>query len=130
MASKTVFDRTPYQPAGSEHGPFHRKQCPHVNELMCQSGLVGGDRSYGIGSRQVRAFTSPLPPFAGGIEFWTSVPPYPDAPPKMAYWNEAMPGVEPLDLPDRQIVAIRATIVKRVDDYAYCRDECKSKPPA
>lgn len=121
MESIVVFSRLPYSPAVTEYGPFHRLQCPHVNELMCESGRVGGDRSYGVGFLRVHAFRGALDDRLGGIEFWTTIQPYRHAPPALAYWNEGDPGVESLMLPDRELVAIPATIVKRVDSYAYCR---------
>src|SRR5213075_3431015 len=119
LDSVLVFSRLPYLPGPNEYGPFHRLQCPHVNELMCRTGKIGGDRSYGVGFRHVHAHRGPLEDHLGGIEFWTTIPPYRHAPPMLAYWNEGASGVELLVLPDRELVAIPATIVKRVDSYAY-----------
>ena len=124
MESQFVFSRLPYEAAADEYGPFHRLQCAHVNEQMCVSGRIGGDRSYGVGFRRVHAYVGPLPDKEDGIEFWTRVPPDHGIPPQFAYWSDGSVGVFPLDLGDREIVAIAATIVKRVDSYAYCR--CKA----
>jgi hypothetical protein len=124
MESRFVFSRLPYEAAADEHGPFHRLQCAHVNEKMCVSGRIGGDRSYGVGFRRVHAYVGPLPDDEEGIEFWTRVRPDQGTPPQFAYWSDGAVGVSPLDLGDREIVAIAATIVKRVDSYAYCR--CKT----
>jgi hypothetical protein len=90
---------------------------------MCVTGRIGGDRSYGVGFKRVHAYVGPLPDEDDGIEFWTRVPPDRGTPPHLAYWSEGSEGVSTLDLDDREIVAIAATIVKRVDSYAHCR--CK-----
>lgn len=118
--SVVVFSRE-HVPVAEEHGPFYRLQCPHVNELMCASGRIGGGQTWGSGFRRVHAYRGQLENHLGGIEFWTMIEPYRHAPPALAYWNEGTPGVELLTLPDRELVAIRATIVKRVDSHAYCR---------
>ena len=104
-------------------GPFHRVQCAHVNEKMCADGVVGGDRSYGVGFRRVHAYAGPLPEGEEGIEFRTDVEPDRGTPPHLAYWTEGSPDVSTLDLGDREIVSIATTVVKRVDGYAHCR--CK-----
>ncbi|HXA20506.1 MAG TPA: hypothetical protein VN380_26235 [Thermoanaerobaculia bacterium] len=124
MESHLVFSRLPFEAGTDEYGPFHRLQCAHVNEKMYASGRIGGDRSYGVGFRRVHAYVGPLPDEEEGIEFWTKVPPDRGTPPQFAYWSDASDGVVSLDLGDREIVAIVATIVKRVDGYAYCR--CKA----
>jgi hypothetical protein len=90
---------------------------------MCANGIIGGDRSYGVGFRRVHAYVGPLPEDEEGIEFWTRVPPDRGTPPHLAYWSEGSAGVGTLDLSDREIVAIVTTIVKRVDGHAHCR--CK-----
>ena len=54
----------------------------------------------------------------------TDVPPDRGTSSQFAYWSDGAEGVKPLDLGDREIVTIVATIVKRVDSYAYCR--CKA----
>jgi hypothetical protein len=123
MESELVFSRLPYPADSGEHGPFHRLQYAHVNEKMCASGIIGGDRSYGVGFRRVHAYVGPLPEDEEGIEFWTRVPPDRGTPPHLAYWSEGSAGVGTLDLPDREIVAIMTMIVKRVDGHAHCR--CK-----
>lgn len=87
---------------------------------MCVSGLIGGDRSYGVGFRRVHAYTGPLPDGEEGIEFWTRVGPDRGTPPHLAYWSEGLEGVGVLDLGDREIVAIEAMFVKRVDGHAHC----------
>lgn len=46
-----MFSRLPYEAEPDEYGPFHRVQCSHVNEKMCAAGIIGGDRSYGVGFR-------------------------------------------------------------------------------
>jgi hypothetical protein len=124
MESQLVFSRLPHEAGTNEYGPFHRLQCAHVNEKMCASGRIGGDHSYGVGFRRVHAYAGPLPEGEDGIEFWTSVLPDRGTPPQFAYWSDGSEGVSSLDLGDREIVAIVATIVKRVDSYAYCR--CKA----
>lgn len=91
---------------------------------MFASGLIGGNHSYGVGFKRVHAYDGPLPDAEEGIEFWTRVPPDSGTPPQFAYWSDGSDGVLALDLGDREIVAIPATIVKRVDGYAYCR--CKA----
>jgi hypothetical protein len=123
MESQLVFSRLPYAAAVDEYGPFHRLQCSHINAQMCGSGRVGGDRSYGHGFRRVHAYVGPLPDGDDGIEFWTRVPPDRGTPPHLAYWTEGSEGVIPLDVGDREIVTIEATIVKRVDSHAHCH--CK-----
>ena len=122
MESELVFSRLPYVADADEHGPFHRIQCAHLNETMCASGLIGGNRSYGVGFRRVHAYTGSLPDDDDGIEFWTRIPPDRGTPPHLAYWTEGSAGVELLDLGDREIATIVATIVKRVDSHAHCRD--------
>jgi hypothetical protein len=122
MESRLVFSRLPYVAALDEYGPFHRVQCAHVNETMSLSGMIGGDRSYGVGFKRVHAYVGPLPDGEEGIEFWTSVAPDRGTPPHLAYWTEGSAGVSPLDVDDREIVVIVATIVKRVDGHAHCRD--------
>jgi hypothetical protein len=109
MESLLVFSRLPHEAATNEYGPFHRLQCAHVNEKMCSSGRIGGDHSYGVGFRRVHAYAGPLPEGEDGIEFWTSVPPDRGIPPQFAYWSDGSEGVSPLDLGDREIVAIVAT---------------------
>lgn len=123
MESPDVFDPLLNKEAPDEHGPFHRLQCAHINQKMCATGLVGGDRSYGTGFRRVHAYTGALSEDGEGIEFWTNVAPDGGTPPHLAYWTEGSEGIAALDLGDREIVAIPATIVKRVDGYAHCR--CK-----
>jgi hypothetical protein len=123
LESEFIFSLLPYSPDPDEIGPFHRLQCAHVNEKMCVSGRIGGDRSYGHGFRRVHAYVDHLPEGEEGIEFWTRVPRDSGTPPHLAYWTEDSPGVTPLDAGDRQLVAINATIVKRVDGHAHCR--CK-----
>lgn len=120
MESIVVFSRLPYEPAADEYGPFHRLQCSHLNETMCASGRIGGGRSYGYGFVRVHAYTGPLPDGADGIEFWTRLPPDRNTPPQLAYWTEGREGVTSLDVGDRELVAIEATIVKRVDSHAHC----------
>lgn len=88
---------------------------------MCASGRVGGGRSYGYGFKRVHAYVGSLPDDDDGIEFWTRVPRDKGTPPHLAYWTEGADGVAPLDVADRDLVAIAATIVKRVDGYAHCR---------
>jgi hypothetical protein len=124
MESQFVFSRLPYEAGADEYGPFHRLQCAHVNEKMCVSGRIGGDRSYGVGFRRVHAYVGPLPDDEDGIEFWTRVSPDWGTPPQFAYWSDGADEVFPLDIDDRELVSIAATIVKRVDSYAYCR--CKA----
>ncbi len=119
--SRLVFSRVPYLGAPGEYRPFHRLQCPHVNDLMCRSGRIGGGASYGVGLTRVHAFTGPLPDHLGGIEFWTPVKPFPHSPKGQAFWNAGDGGVGELDVGDRSLAAIPATIVKRIDSYAYCR---------
>jgi hypothetical protein len=119
-ASIVVFDHS-YRSGSNGYGPFYRLQCPHVNELMCASGRIGGGQTWGTGFRRVHAYRGHLSDDLGGIEFWTTVEPYRHAPPALAYWNEGAPGVELLTLSDRELAAIPVTIVKRVDSYAYCR---------
>ena len=123
--SKLVFSRVPYLGSPGELGPFYRLQCPHVNELMCESGRIGGGPSYGVGFTRVHAFVGALPDHLGGIEFWTAVEPYRYSPKGLAYWNLGDPGVEPMKVGDRTLASIAATIVKRLDSYAYCRS-CES----
>lgn len=118
---KLIFSKVPYLGAPGELGPFHRLQCPHVNEVMCASGWIGGGPSQGVGFTRVHAFTGPLPDHLGGLEFWTSVEPYPYSPKGQAFWNLGDPGVEPMEVGDRTLASIPATIVKRLDSYAYCR---------
>jgi len=121
MESELVFSRLPYVADQDEYGPFHRIQCAHLNETMCASGLIGGNRSYGVGFRRVHAYTDSLPDGEDGIEFWTRIRPDRGTPPHLAYWSEGLDGVKVLDLGDREIVTIVATIIKRVDGYAHCR---------
>jgi hypothetical protein len=123
MESHLVFSLLPYKAAPGEYGPFHRLQCAHINEKMCAIGRIGGDRSYGVGFRRVHAYVGHLPGDEDGIEFWTKVLPDRGTPPHLAYWTEDSEGVDTLDLGDREIVTIVATIVKRVDGYAHCH--CK-----
>lgn len=123
---RVVFSKVPYLGAPGEYGPFHRLQCPHVNEVMCESGMVGGGPSYGVGFTRVHAFTGPLPAHLGGLEFWTAVAPYPFSPKGQAFWNAGDPGVVSMDVEDRTLAAIPATIVKRTDSYAYCRS-CRAE---
>ena len=122
MESQLVFSRLPYDAGPDEYGPFHRIQCAHVNEKMCASGIIGGNRSYGVGFRRVHAYVGPLPEGENGIEFWTRIAPDRGTPPHLAYWAEGSPGVGTMDLGDREIVTIVATIVKRVDSHANCRN--------
>ena len=114
------MSQVPYQAAADEHGPFHRLQCAHINEVMCASGHIGGARSYGTGFRRVHAYVGSLPDGEEGIEFRTRIAPDSGTPPRLAYWTEGSPGVTPLNLGDREIVAIDAIIVKRIDGYAHC----------
>lgn len=123
MESEIVFSRLPYDEEPGEYGPFHRVQCAHVNEKMCATGIIGGDRSYGVGFRRVHAYAGPLPDGENGIEFWTRVRPDRGTPPHLAYWSEGFAEVGTLDLEDRELVTIVATIMKRVDSHAHCR--CK-----
>lgn len=119
-----MFSRLPYEAEPDEYGPFHRVQCSHVNEKMCAAGIIGGDRSYGVGFRRVHAYVGALPDYEDGIEFWTRVRPDRGTPPHLAYWSEGSGGVGTLEVDGREIVTIVTTIVKRVDGYAHCRD-CK-----
>ena len=122
MESQLVFSRLPYEAALDEHGPFHRLQCAHVNEMMCTTGRIGGDRSYGSGLRRVHAYVGSLPEGDDGLEFWTRVPPDAGTPPHLAYWTEGTEGVSTLNLAEGgEIVAIAALVVKRVDSHAHCR---------
>ena len=125
-ALHVIFSKVPYLGQPGEFGPFHRLQCPHINELMSQSGLIGGGRSYGIGLVRVHAFVGPLPEQLGGIEFWTGVEPYPYSPRGQAFWNAGDPRVVSIHVDNRTLAAIPATIVKRVDSYAYCRS-CRTE---
>jgi hypothetical protein len=123
MESRFVFSLLPYQAGLDEDGPFHRLQCAHVNEKMHISGRIGGDRSYGSGFKRVHAYVGSLPDGEEGIEFWTRVARDTGTAPHLAYWTDGSAHVTSLDVGGREIVAITATIVKRVDGYAYCR--CK-----
>jgi len=124
MESKLIFSRLPYEAAPDELGPFHRLQCSHINDQMCATGRIGGGRSYGSGFRRVHAYVGPLPDADDGLEFWTKVPPDQGTPPHLAYWTEGAEGVSTLAVSENQeIVAIVATVVKRVDSHAHCR--CK-----
>jgi hypothetical protein len=64
MESELMFSRLPYEAEPDEYGPFHRVQCSHVNEKMCAAGIIGGDRSYGVGFRRVHAYVGALPDYA------------------------------------------------------------------
>jgi hypothetical protein len=121
MESEVIFSRLSYQAEPDEHGPFHRLQCAHDNEKMCDSETIGGGRSYGHGFKRVHAYVGPLPDDDDGIEFWTRVSPDEGTPPHLAYWTEGATGVSPLDVDGRELVGIPATVVKRVDGYAHCR---------
>jgi hypothetical protein len=123
MGSQPVFNLSPYEPRVGEQGPFHRLQCAHINEKMYVSGRIGGDHSYGHGFRRVHAYVGALPADEEGIEFWTGARRDTGTPPHLAYWTEGSVGVTTLSLIDRELVAIEATIVKRIDGYAYCH--CK-----
>ncbi len=100
-----------------EYGPFHRFQDASANELMCNTGLIGGrpDRNIAAGLfPRVKAHLGSLPPGRCGIEFFTTVAPD-DNVPRSPTWTAGGSGVIQSE-DDADVVLIAARIVKRVDE--------------
>lgn len=103
------------------YGPYHRLQTKVDNQLVEESGIVGGKAPRNIysGARpKIQAYEGQLPPGRTGIEFYTDVEPDQWLPPGLAEWSQDRAGVlelgaDPKD--GRDVIGIRVFIEKRVD---------------
>lgn len=98
--------------AGEEVVYYYRLQGRELNELMEQTGKVGGRPARRSHIPKVKAFVGRLGDRVG-IEFTTIVKPDTGTPPGYASWSAGTPGVEVIE---NDVVAIPVTITDRRDE--------------